>query len=413
MPVRIALIFLFFLLTGWTTPGRVLGETAMAVAPVDISVPDVQVSLDPGPETGSTGQTTGSAPELDLSGMRALLERLDSDVAALVPGFSLSRLLDQIKEGQLALRPDKLAGGVLSLLGREMLHSAPLIAQLIILAVLCAVLQQMQNAFGGTAGKMAQAMAYLVLLGLAMTSFRLALDLAGETVNRMVEFMQTLFPVMLTLLLAMGNVTTAALFKPIVLGSLTLLATIIKTFILPLFFLAAVLHLFNHISTQFQLKRLAGLLEFAGKTAMGLTLTIFIGVLAVQGVTGGVADGVVLRTAKYSADAIPVVGKFFKDAVEIVMGSGIMLRNALGIVAVVALVIICLGPIVKIVAMQLVFRISAALIEPLGEEALAKSLEQMSKSLFLIFGAVASVAMMFFLTVVIVVGTGNLTVMLR
>ncbi|SHI17373.1 stage III sporulation protein AE [Desulfosporosinus lacus DSM 15449] len=351
--------------------------------------------------------------EVDLSQMRGFLEQLDSDVQKAMPGFSLVRTFEDLKSGKLSLKPENLGKTLLTVLGHQILGTAPLIGKLLILAVLGAVLGQLQAAFGGSVGKTARVMTYLVLLSLAITSFREALEIATGTIDQMVGLMQTMFPVILTLLITMGNLTSAALFKPLIMGSLTVLATIIKTVILPLFFLAAVLKLFNQISEQFKLGKLAGLFEFAGKLSLGVIMTVFIGVMTVQGVTGGVADSVVFRTAKYSADLVPVVGKFFKDAVELVITSGLLLKNAVGIVALLAIIVICLGPLIKILAMILVFRISAALIEPLGEKPLADSLQEMSKSLILVLVSVASVGIMFFMAVAVVVGTGTFSVMLH
>ncbi|KJR48640.1 Stage III sporulation protein AE [Desulfosporosinus sp. I2] len=364
----------------------------------------------------ATSPSTGKvelSQEVDLSQMRGFLDQLDGDVQKAMPGFSLVRIFDDLKSGKLSLRPENIGHTLLALLGHQILGTAPLIGKLLILAVLGAVLGQLQVAFEGSVGKTAQVMTYLVLLSLAITSFREALSIATGAIEQMTSLMQTMFPVILTLLITMGNLTSAALFKPLVMGSLTVLATMIKTIILPLFFLAAIIKLFNHISEQFRLNKLAGLFEFAGKLSLGVIMTVFIGVMTVQGVTGGVADSVVFRTAKYSADLIPVVGKFFKDAVELVITSGLLLKNAVGIIALIAIIIICLGPLVKILAMILVFRISAALIEPLGEKALADSLQDMSKSLILILVTVASVGIMFFMSVAVVVGTGTFSVMLH
>lgn len=350
---------------------------------------------------------------LDLSQVRAYLEQLDADVLESLPGFSLARMFEDLKSGRLELSPESIGRGFWAILGKAVLNCAPLIGKLLVLAVLCAVLGQLQEAYGGNVGKTARFMAYLVLLSLLLTSFREILSVAAGTVEKMAGFMQALFPVMLTLLVSMGNLTSAALFKPLIMGSLTVLVTMIKTVVLPLFFLAAVLRVFNHISDQFKLSKLAGLLEFAGKLSLGLTLTVFIGVMTVQGVTGGVADSVVFRTAKYSADLVPVVGKYFKDAVELVISSGLLLKNAVGVIALLAIVVICAAPLVQILAAILVFRISAALIEPLGEKVLADSLQDMAKSLVFILVTVATVGIMFFMTVAVVVGTGTFSVMLH
>ncbi len=361
----------------------------------------------------STSNKSDLSAQVDLSEMRSFLSNLDADLQASLPEFSLTQLFDSLKEGSLNLDPQELGKSLLKLLAQEFIQAAPLIGKLLILAVLCAVLQQLQIAFAGEIGKLAQIMTYLVLLGLALTSFQAAIDVAKGAIDNMVGLVQTAFPVLFTLLIAMGNITSAALLKPVVLGSLSVLVTLLKNIVLPLFFLGAVLKLFNQISSQFKLKKLAGLIEFAGKVSLGLVLTSFLGVMAVQGVTGGVADSVALRTAKYSADLIPVVGKFFKDAVELVVSSGLLLKNAVGIIAIIAIIMICIGPILKIVAMIFVFKISAAIVEPLGQSDLAESLQGMSQSLIYVFAVLASVTIMFFMTVAVIVGAGNLSVMMR
>jgi len=401
----------FFSLNSWTTPQPVYatGENLGEINPIQISPIEIEFRED----AEKLAQGTDFAEQIDLSEIKGFLEQIDRDVQESLPNFSLAKMFEDLRQGNLNLHPVEIGKALLALLAKELLVSAPLIVKLLILAVLTAILQQLQSAFSGEVGKMAQILAYLVLMGIALATFQIALDVANQAIFTMTGFMQTLLPVMMTMLAAMGNLTTAALFKPVVLGSLTFLATLIRTVALPLFFLAAVLKLFNHISSEFKLSRLAGLMEFLGKVSLGIILTIFIGVMAVQGVAGGVADGVVLRTAKYSADLIPVVGKFFKDAVELVVTSGILLKNALGIVAIIALAIVCLGPVAKLVAMIFIFKISSALIEPLGQKDLADTLQEMSKSLIFIFASVASVAIMFFMAITVVVGAGNLTVMLR
>ena len=380
--------------------------------PLNDTSPNSNPSQNNGTTPNASSPNTDISQQIDLSQLRGFLDQLDHDVQN-VGGISLSQIFEGLKSGKISLSPDKIGQMFVGILTRELAANVPLIGKLLLLAALGGILGQLQNAFSGNVGKTAQIMTYLVLLSIALTSFREALLLASGVIDQMVGLMQTLFPVMLTLLITMGNLTSAALFRPLILGSLTVLATLIKTVILPIFFLTAVLKLFNQISQEFKLTRLAGLLEFVGKVSLGVVLTIFIGVMTVQGVTGGVTDSVVFRTAKYSADLVPVVGKFFKDAVELVITSGLLLKNAVGIIALLAIVVICLGPLLKLFTMILVFRVSAALIEPLGEKALADSLQDMSKSLIYIIVTVASVGIMFFMTVAVVIGSGTLSVMLH
>ena len=364
-------------------------------------------------QIGINPEVVDLAEEIDLSQVKDLLNQLDRDVQEALPKFSLSEIFEDLRNGEFSLRPDNVARGILKAILMEVVVNAPLIAKLLVLAVICAIINQLQSAFTGDVSKLAQMLVYLVLLGLAITAFSMAVDVANRAIDDMVSFMQAILPVMFAVLLAMGNIASTALFKPVIMGSLVFLATVMKNIVLPLFFLSIVLRLFNNISPHFKLSKFANLLEFGGKLSIGIVLTVFLGIMTIQGVTGGVADGVTLRTAKYSVDLIPVVGKFFKDAVEIVIGSGILLKNALGVVAMLALMIIIFAPVIKIIAMMFTFKLAAALVEPLGEKDLADSLQDMSKGLLYIFATVASVGMMFFLTITIIIGAGNLAVMLR
>ena len=90
-----------------------------------------------------------------------------------------------------------------------------------------------------------------------------------------------------------------------------------------------------------------------------------------------------------------------------------MLKQALGIFGVIIVFGIIVFPILKVAAIALIYKISAAIVEPLGDVKTAALLESLSKHLFLILAAVASVALMFFIMIAIVAGMSNGLGMLR
>jgi stage III sporulation protein AE len=409
-------------------------EQAIPVLPViaQESVPSVEVSpVQVSPAQSSPGQNSAypQTNEITLPTQQDVLNELQQDihldevfdlfasyedeVKTFLPQFSFGDFFKGLLQGRGGLESTSLLQGILSFCVKTFVVNGPLISKLIILAIFCAILNQLQLAFGGQVSHVARLLNVFVLIGLAVSAFRVALEVSNQAIDSMVAFMQAILPFMFTVLLAMGNITSTALFKPLVLGSLAVFATIMKVVVLPLFFLAVGLKLFNSISQQFKLDKLANLLETMGKIAIGLVMTVFLGVMSVQGVAGGVADGVGMRTAKYSADLVPVVGRYFKDAVELVVGSGMLLKNALGIVVIVALIFITLIPVLKIAAMALTFYLASALVEPIGEKELAGALQDMGKGLRNIFATVAAVGLMFFLTVVIVVGVGTFSALIQ
>ncbi|NLT95895.1 MAG: stage III sporulation protein AE [Clostridia bacterium] len=352
---------------------------------------------------------------LDVREVEKLINQIDNEIERFIPQISLNKIIEDLKKGELNLDPQALINGSLKFLIKEIAANFTLMGKLVLLAVICAVLTNLQNSFEkGNIAKLAQIVCFLVLVTLAIGSLHMTMEIGKNAVEKMVTFMQTLMPVLLTLLAALGAFTTTAILHPFILITLGLLSTLFSSIIFPLIYLEAVLKIVNHISDQFKVSRLAGLLKEVNMFLLGLIFTLFIGALSLQGVGGAVADGITLRTAKYMTDAfIPVVGGMFADVLEAVVGGSLLLKNAVGLIGLLAIGFITLFPVLKIIAVVIIFKVAAALIQPLGDSNIADTIQGMSNSLIMVFASVATVALMFFLAIIILVTTANVTVMLR
>ena len=309
----------------------------------------------------------------------------------------------------------ELFNGLVRFLLREVLANIKLMGQLLMLAVAAALLKSLQGAFGShEVARLTESVVFFVLLGIALGSFSLALQIGRDTVDNMANFMLALLPILLTLMASMGHVTSAALFHPIIIVAVNLMASLVRNVFFPLILFATILYLLNHFSPEFKINRLASLLKDAGIWGLGLMLTIFVGITGVQGVAGGIGDAVSLRTAKFMTGAvIPVVGKAMADAVETVLGYSLLLKNSVTLTGMIILTLIIVFPLLKLLALIVIFKFAGALVQPLGENSLAEALDTMSSCLSLIFAAVATVALAFFIGITIIIGASNAVVMLR
>lgn len=356
---------------------------------------------------------------LDTHDLEVFLDDLNREMQGLVPALDLGDILALYRGGG-GLEPWALLRGLLHYLFREIVAHAALLGKLVVLAVICALLQNLQSAFGGEAtGKVAYAVVYLVLIGLALTGFALAIETAKEVIDRLTGYMLAVIPLLLTLLAGMGGLVSAGIFHPLMVIATHTIAQGVVTVIFPLLYLAAALDIAGGLGAGVRLSGLAGLLRQSALVLLGLGFTVFLGVMAVKGAAGAVADGVTLRTAKFLAGTfIPVVGKMFADAAELIIGSSILLKNAVGLLGAAGIFAVIAFPLLKIAALIFVYRLAAALIQPLavgggGAGDITATLNTMAQALTLVFVAVAVVALMFFVSVTVIVGAGNVTVMLR
>lgn len=304
---------------------------------------------------------------------------------------------------------------VMSNLFHEVTVNTHLMGKLLFLAVLCAMLKNLQNSFEQSSiSLLSYSVCFIFMSSIALTSFYNALKLASQTVEFMVGFMEALLPLLISLLAGVGALTSASLFTPLMLFVISSMSIIVKDVVMPLLFLTAALECLNYLSDTYRLSNLAGVLKQTGMMVLGFSMMLFIGIITIQGAAGSVADGLALRTAKFAtATFVPVVGKVFADTVELVMGASLLLKNAIGIFGVIVIFMICVFPLVKLLSLILVIKISGALVQPLGDEKMAKCLDSMGNNLLLVFGAVLTVALMFFLAITMILAVGSTAMMLR
>ena len=76
--------------------------------------------------------------------------------------------------------------------------------------------------------------------------------------------------------------------------------------------------------------------------------------MSLEGTLSSSVDGLTAKTTKaVVSSAIPVVGKILGDAVDTVLGCGIILKNAIGVVGVIIVLGICVMPIIKLSVLTL------------------------------------------------------------
>ncbi|TCP52840.1 stage III sporulation protein AE [Tumebacillus sp. BK434] len=353
--------------------------------------------------------------ELDLHEFDQFLEELTAEYREYLPPEIKGHLLELILQGELGVVFKGVLMGLLKFLFHELFLNSRLLGTILVLAVFAALLESMQSAFeANNVSKIAHAICFLVLMILAVQSFAAATTYAKEAIQTMVDFMIASIPMYLALLAATGGLASAAMIHPLIVFLINVIGDLIMYVVFPLIFFSAILTLVSQISSRYQVTQLANLLRGTAVWVLGVFFTIFLGVVSVQGAAGAVADGVSIKAAKYvSSNFVPVVGKLFSDAADTVVGASLILKNALGVTGAGIVLLICAFPALKVLSLALIYNVSAALMQPLGDSPIIRCLSTIGKSLILVFGALATVGFMFFLAITVIIAASNLSVMVR
>lgn len=355
------------------------------------------------------------ADEIGLGEVDRFLAELDREMAGDLPPLRVADVIDMLLRREGAYTVNGFLAAVANRLGREVLAAGGLLGRLIVLALLCGLLQNIQSAFTrAETSRLAFGACYLVLVIMAIGAFLLATDVCRGVVNSLVDFMQAMLPVLVTLLAGLGAVTTAGLLHPVLIAAVEVVAELIRDVILPVVLCAASIDLVSRTFSGVKLTALADTLKQGAVLVTGLVFTLFLGTVSIYGAAGAVFDGASIKAAKFAAGAlVPFIGKLLADAMEVVMTSSLVLKNVVGVVGALAIVAYTVFPLLKVLSLVIAFRVAAAVVQPLGAGELVASMTGIGNSLVLMMVMALAVAMMFLIALAVVVGAATAAVMVR
>ena len=314
------------------------------------------------------------------------------------------------KTGQGALTFDKFLEIFLKYGLREITATFKTMSTIIVIAIICALIKNLETAFSNeNLSNIAYFACYSLIIIILAKSFYNGVTLARETIQGMSDFMTALIPVLLMLLAGVGSVTEAAVLDPIIIGTVNISAKLIVDILLPIISFAFVLIFVNNISEDSKIENLTKLLNQIVLWLQGIIMTVFIGIITIRGISANTIDAVAEKTVKFAVDKfIPIVGGALSDAISTVAGYSLLIKNALSSVGLIVLIAIVLIPIIKLLAIGFIYKITAALIEPISDKRLVKSVSAAGDSLILITSCLISVSVMFFIMIAIVASAGKI-----
>jgi len=316
---------------------------------------------------------------------------------------------DFMKTGNGKFSVEKLFKGVLAYFFREVIASFKLMIMLLLICVICALLTNLQKAFSNEGlSNIAYFACYSLIIIIVARSFYIGVNEVKAATNNLTDFMAALVPVLLTLLAAGGGLVQSTIMDPIIILAINVAARIFMDVLLPLILIGFVLQFVNNISEEYKVDRLAKLLNQIVLWIQGLVMTIFIGIVTIRGINAKAIDQVTAKTAKFAVDNfVPIVGKALSDAVTTVVGYSVVLKNAISSIGLIVLIVIVIFPIIKILALALIHKLTAALVQPISDKRIVNCINAAGDTLILLMSCLISISVMFFIMIAIIASSGN------
>ncbi len=250
---------------------------------------------------------------------------------------------------------------------------------------------------------------YLIQMMLLLRLFLLLTASVEGFFMKLVDFMRVLQPAFcLSMVFSSGSISAGAYYQLLLL-LIYLIDTVFAKILLPVVQVYMVLQLVNYL-TQERFSRIAGLLSDSVSWCIRLFTTALVGLNIVQGLLAPGIDGLRRSTAAGAVRAIPGAGQIFNSMSEILAGSAMLIKNSVGVAALLVLIVISFLPLVKTAVFMVLYRACAAFMEPVADKRFCAAVAALGQSAALYLKLMFYAVLLFFLTTAIICAATTLSV---
>ncbi|MGM9980019.1 MAG: stage III sporulation protein AE [Turicibacter bilis] len=279
---------------------------------------------------------------------------------------------------------------------------------ILIFLLIIALFQNIQSSFSTKYEKITNTVLKLVLMVQLFQLFIFYHDYVLDILTRYMNIVVAIFPILLSLITITGALWNQALFKPAVVFLINASYFFINAISMPLTVVGTIFGFINQINIEDLYGRL---IEFINKIAiwtLGGYFAFFLTLMSIQNITLSFADGLFFRTTQNLMNHIPVIGTRFTDTVVSVVSTLSILRNSVGLLSVITLVIVVAFPVIKVGVSLILFRLLGAVIQPIISKDYIKILDVFNTGMMNLLVIMIIIGVMFIFTFFIILYSSNM-----
>ena len=282
------------------------------------------------------------------------------------------------------------------------------VVQIIILALFSAAIR----CFGPSACKeqisdTAQMILSISLTAVLIASFYTACTISTDTLEGCISVYKAVVPVFFSAVaFASGNVT-AAVYYEIVLMLITTVNLLFKSVLIKVDQIYMLISMADAVAKEERFTKAAELcvqvMKWSGRTA----LVVFTGLGGLKGMLVPVSETYKKKMLYRAVQTLPGVGSSIETVTQTVWGAAKIIKNGIGMAAVIAVLIVCAVPVLKLVLMAVLFKVTAAVIEPVADKRVVKAVNALGTAVgMLLMTVLAAVSLFLLMLAMIVMMTG-------
>ncbi|MDR0314832.1 MAG: stage III sporulation protein AE [Oscillospiraceae bacterium] len=193
------------------------------------------------------------------------------------------------------------------------------------------------------------------------------------------NFMLGFIPVFTAVVSVSGNPASAISYNTLAMAIAQGASAFTSTFLLPLTSMFIVLSIASSVSPNLNIDGMAQMLKKTVIVVLTALSTVFTGFLSLKGILASSVDTVALKSGKFLINsAIPIIGSSLSEGLSSIVGSMSMLKNAVGVFGIIAVVIINVPALIQALLWMCSISLTAFAAEAMGQKDAAKLLRNLN-----------------------------------
>lgn len=354
-----------------------------------------------GQETDAQLQVTDEfLGELDLDDMEQFLQEQQGEDDM---DISFGELMKGFLSGDSTVDVSRIWSWVVSHCFETVRQNKAYLAQMLILLLAFVMLQGISGIFADSfLSDISFLAVYFLFLYNALRIFASMQQIVYSCMDRIAEFTLLVQPVFCMAMIFSTGVNSASLTYEMLLLVLYLVQNLLQKLLLPLVFIFLITQFANYAWKEEHFSSLAKLLEGGIGLAQKLLVTFILGLNLIQGMVAPAVDQLKKTATVRTIGVIPGLGGAMNAVSEMLFGAGLLIKNCVGATVIVVLILLCAKPLLEISVLALIYRVLAALAQPVTDKRISGVLDALARAGMLYVKLAVTALLMLFLTVAVV-----------
>ena len=243
---------------------------------------------------------------------------------------------------------------------------------------------------------------YMLLITLCLTSFQTSAAGLEDRLGSLLDFMRVLCPSYFLAVAFASCTTTSLFFYNVILFLIFAVEFLIVRFLLPVINIYIMVRVLGNLTGEDFLSEFADLIRKIVTWALRSLLACVVGINVIQGLLAPAIDAVKRSALTRTAEAIPWVGNALGGAAEVVLGTAVLIKNGIGMAGALIAVAICAVPILQMILMAFMYKLAAALVQPVSDKRITACISGVSEGYEIMVRVIFTVGVLFLLTIAVV-----------